>query len=301
MDTAGRHIEVRGTRLYVYDLGDTDAPALVYLHGGPGMGCHEFVHWQGPALSGRARLIAFDQRGSHHSDVLGAGEPLSEDDIVEDCEALRRALGPRSWFVLGHSFGGRIALRYAARYPGSVRGVVFENPVWSIESTQRFRMPVFAELYERHGRTRQAAACRDFAARPQDFADDPMGKRFLEGLAELGEAWYLYDRSGTGFLDGVGMARPHPAADATAAALLARGPQVTQDLRPLLAGLVMPARLIVGEADLATSPDQIESFAAVFGPEHVHRVGEAGHFVQGERPESHARLVLGFLDAVIGA
>ena len=35
----GTLVEVRGTRLFVYDVGRRDAPALVYLHGGPGMGC----------------------------------------------------------------------------------------------------------------------------------------------------------------------------------------------------------------------------------------------------------------------
>jgi proline iminopeptidase len=128
MDVQGRHVEVRGTRLYVYELGGPDAPALLYLHGGPGMGCHEFVQWQGTALAADVRVIAFDQRGFHHSDPLGTDEPLNEDVLVEDCEALREALGVESWFVLGHSYGGRLATRYAARYPGSVRGVLFENP-----------------------------------------------------------------------------------------------------------------------------------------------------------------------------
>jgi proline iminopeptidase len=124
----GRHVEVRGTRLYVYEFGDADAPALLFLHGGPGMGCHEFVRWQGAALGAGVRLIAFDQRGFHHSDPLGTDESLSEEVLVEDCEALRAALGVRSWFVLGHSYGGRLATRYAARYPETVRGVVFDGP-----------------------------------------------------------------------------------------------------------------------------------------------------------------------------
>jgi pimeloyl-ACP methyl ester carboxylesterase len=75
------------------------------------------------------------------------------------------------------------------------------------------------------------------------------------------------------------------------------GPEIAEGLRPLLAELTVPALLIVGEADLVTSPDQIEAFAAVFGPVGVERVGEAGHFVQGEQPEVYARLVLAFAAA----
>jgi proline iminopeptidase len=297
MDAQGRYVEVRGTRLYVYEIGDAEAPALLYLHGGPGMGCHEFVHWQGRALGRRLRLIALDQRSSHHSDPLGEDESLSEDVLVEDCEALREVLGVESWFVLGHSYGGRIALRYATRHPGGVRSVIFENPAWSIESSQRFRMPIFASIYESHGCAEAAKACRDFAASPDVFADDALRRELMGGLAQLGEAWYLYDRSNTGFLDGAGLEPLDPEADARAAGLLNAGPQISEDLRPLLAELTMPARLIIGEADLATSPDQIESFIAVFGPESVDRVGEAGHFVQGEQPELYTRLVLDFVGA----
>lgn len=279
----------------MYELGDADAPALLYLHGGPGMGCHEFVRWQGTALAAGVHLIAFDQRGFHHSDPIGTDEPLDEDVFVEDCEALREALGVESWFVLGHSYGGRLAARYAARHPANIRGVIFENPAWNIESTQRHRMPVFASIYERHGRLPEAQACRAFAASPDMFAEDPLRMDLIRGMERLGEAWYLYDRSDTGLLEAAALDRLDEEADTRAAETLYRDPLNSEDLRPLLGGLRVPARLIVGEADLVTSPDQIASFAAAFGPGSVRTVAEAGHFVQGERPEIYARIVLDFV------
>jgi proline iminopeptidase len=42
----GRLIPVRGTRLFVEACGDPNKAALVYLHGGPGTSCHEFMRWQ---------------------------------------------------------------------------------------------------------------------------------------------------------------------------------------------------------------------------------------------------------------
>jgi proline iminopeptidase len=299
MDGQGRYVEVRGTRLYVYEIGDADAPALLYLHGGPGMGCHEFVQWQGRALGRHVRLIAVDQRGFHHSDPVGEDEPLTEAVFVEDCEALRLALGVESWFVLGHSYGGRLALRYAAEYPGCVRGVLFENPAWNVASSQRFRMRALADIYRRHGRIREAEACRELAASANvfvDFPDDPLRLDLIGGITGLGEAWYLYDRSDTGFISRMDVEEPlHPEAEAGAEERLRADPLNAQDLLPLLAGLRKPARLIVGEADLVTAPDQIASFAAVFGRENVHRVEQAGHFVQGEQPELYTRLVLDFV------
>jgi hypothetical protein len=44
-----------------------------------------------------------------------------------------------------------------------------------------------------------------------------------------------------------------------------------------------------------TSPNQIEAFAAAFGPDSVKQVAGAGHFAQGEQPETYANLVLEFV------
>jgi pimeloyl-ACP methyl ester carboxylesterase len=41
-----------------------------------------------------------------------------------DAEALRQALGFDKWAVLGHSFGGNVALEYALRYPRSLSHLI---------------------------------------------------------------------------------------------------------------------------------------------------------------------------------
>jgi proline iminopeptidase len=48
-----RHVEVRGKRLFLDVRGDPTAPALLYLHGGPGTNCYGFMQWQGDLLSRR--------------------------------------------------------------------------------------------------------------------------------------------------------------------------------------------------------------------------------------------------------
>jgi proline iminopeptidase len=85
----------------------------------PGLAPNDFVQQQGGRLAKTVRLIAFDQRGVLRSAPLSHERPLHLDDLIEDTEALRRALGIRRWTLLGHSFGGHIALLYALRYPAS--------------------------------------------------------------------------------------------------------------------------------------------------------------------------------------
>lgn len=290
-------IAIRDTRLYVCDSGDPGSPPLLFLHGGPALGCHEFVHWQGEALGQEVRLIAFDQRGVHHSDPVDPDAPMTEDVLVEDCEALREHFGFESWHILGHSFGGRLATRYAARYPQRIRSVVFETPAWDVEATERYRLPVLADIYAAHDRDDQARACRELAGRADLFGDSyDMG--LLAGLDDLGVAWYLYDRSAGAMVEQAGRDRPDPQATARVALQLLSAADMFEDLTPLLSELAMPTRLIVGQADLVTSPTQIAEYTRRIGPQGVEVFERAGHFVQGEQPERYARSVLGFIAEV---
>ncbi len=186
-----RLIPVRGTRVFVMACGDPSRAALLYLHGGPGTNCHEFMHWQAARLGRALRLVSLDQRGVLRSDPVGEDEPLTEQILVEDCEALRQALGIERWAVLGHSFGGRLALRYANKYPARVTSVLFENPCWEV--TAPYRLPALAALYDDLGETALARECLELAVRPDMFAE---GWRLdlLAGLDARGTYWYLADQ-----------------------------------------------------------------------------------------------------------
>ncbi|MFF0266486.1 alpha/beta fold hydrolase [Kribbella sp. NPDC004536] len=122
--------EIRDTRLYVDQHGDADAPPVLFIHGGPGAGSYDFLKLQGERLSHSFHLIGVDQRGVQQSDPLTG--PVSELDLVADYEALREKLGIAQWSVISHSYGGRIALRYAAMHPDAISKVVFENPGWDM-------------------------------------------------------------------------------------------------------------------------------------------------------------------------
>ncbi len=106
-----------------------DKPYLVFLQGGPG--CESprptltdpgFPGWLARALEDY-RVVLLDQRGtglsSPVSEPLGSPADQAEylthlraDEIVEDCEDLRRHLGVSQWAALGQSFGGFTLLRY---------------------------------------------------------------------------------------------------------------------------------------------------------------------------------------------
>jgi pimeloyl-ACP methyl ester carboxylesterase len=80
--------------------------------------------WQLPVLESRCRVVAVDLRGHGRSEVMPPGA-YAPADFVADIESLIVTKHPGQKFILvGHSMGGQIAARLAARRPDLVSGVV---------------------------------------------------------------------------------------------------------------------------------------------------------------------------------
>lgn len=92
----GKLIKIRGKGLYVEEYGAKEIPLILYLHGGPGESCYDFTYHQKERLQNDFRIIAFDQRGVCRSEGIVDSENFSLDDLIEDCEALRKHLKMRN-------------------------------------------------------------------------------------------------------------------------------------------------------------------------------------------------------------
>ncbi len=102
-----------GTELFFVEVG-TGLPCLV-MHGGLGWD-HTYMHpWLDP-LGDKMHLVYYDHRGNGRSGRPPV-ETLTHAQFSADAEALRRHLGFDRVAVMGHSYGGFIALEYALRYP----------------------------------------------------------------------------------------------------------------------------------------------------------------------------------------
>ncbi|WP_243090690.1 alpha/beta fold hydrolase [Thermus neutrinimicus] len=121
------YIPVGEAELYVEDVGDEHAPALLVLHGGPGGNAYALREGLQDYLE-NFRVIYFDQRGSGRSLELPQDPRLfTLDALVEDTVALAEALGLERFHLLAHGFGALVALEVLRRYP-EVPGAVLLSP-----------------------------------------------------------------------------------------------------------------------------------------------------------------------------
>jgi pimeloyl-ACP methyl ester carboxylesterase len=107
-------VDVGGARLTYRSVGE--GPTLVVLHDGPDGDSRALV----PAVDALAedlRVVTYDRRGRGPGRSASQLEGLTPEQDVADLEALRRSIGAERIHILGHGFGGLLAVAYAAAHP----------------------------------------------------------------------------------------------------------------------------------------------------------------------------------------
>ena len=150
-------VPVEGGRIYVRVNGRLDGPRppILMIHGGPG-GTHAAFLNMLPLADERA-VILYDQLDSGRSDNPNDPANWRVARFVDEVDAIRRALGLSRLHVLGASWGGTIALEYAARRPAGLASTILESPLVSTRSWLADANALRGRLDE--GTQRTLAAC----------------------------------------------------------------------------------------------------------------------------------------------
>lgn len=127
-------------RVWTKRVGDNPRIKLLLLHGGPG-GTHEYFEAFNDYLPDAGiEYYFYDQLGSAHSDQPDEPELWEIPRFVEEVEQVRNALGldQGNFFLLGHSWGGILAIEYALKYQQHLRGLIISNMMASIPAYNEY-------------------------------------------------------------------------------------------------------------------------------------------------------------------
>lgn len=111
--------------MYLEECGNPDGIPVLYLHGGPGIGCaRQSRTFFDPDIY---RIILFDQRGAGRATPHAELRDNSTQHLLADIETIRTRLGIRTWLLFGGSWGSTLALLYAEQYPQHVSGLILRG------------------------------------------------------------------------------------------------------------------------------------------------------------------------------
>jgi proline iminopeptidase len=115
-----KYVKADGAELFCQF--DGKGEPLVVIHGGPGLS-QDYLLPQMSRLSENYFVIFYDQRGCGRS-TGELKESGNLDDFMNDIEAIRKEFGFEKISVMGHSWGGLLAMKYATVHPGCVKRLI---------------------------------------------------------------------------------------------------------------------------------------------------------------------------------
>jgi pimeloyl-ACP methyl ester carboxylesterase len=242
-------------------------PPVLLLHGGPGLG-FDYLRDLAEELAGENDVAWYQQRGQEPSAAEG---PYTVAADVGDAGRVLDALGWQRAYVVGHSWGGHLALHVAEAMPERLLGVLAVDPLGSVGDG---RWPEFDEEIFR----RTPEAVRERARELDELATAGAAndELRLEGMRLVWPAYFADpDR-----------APPMPELRIASERSAEMIPSIMAELPALEAGLLrirVPVGFVHGSRSpmpLAASTDGAERIPGAW----VEVVEGAGHFVWVEAP-----------------
>lgn len=143
-------VKTANGQLYYQTMGQGD-PVIV-IHGGPGMDQGYLLPGMA-ALAQKHQVVFYDQLGCGRSAATVIDEShITINSFVEDIETLRKALKFEKVTIVGHSWGGMLAMYYAVKYPKNIKKLVLMNTVTSagmeefLDEVEKRTMPSAGEF-----------------------------------------------------------------------------------------------------------------------------------------------------------
>jgi proline iminopeptidase len=267
-DVEGASIVVEADRL-------RENPVAFLLHGGPGAD-HTSYKPTFSALADRIQLVYIDHRGQGRS-ARGPRSTYTLDHNVEDLEALRQYLGLEKIIVIGGSYGGMVALAYAARYPKSVSHLIVYATVASFE---------FLAKAQRTLADRGTPVQRSIAQKLWDgsFESNDELKTYFDIMAPLYSHRPIV---GAGYADRI---LSYEATNEAFGGFLR-----TYDIRSELPKIIAPTLVLGGRHDWICAPEFSEEIASLIPQADLRIFENSGHMLRTDEPQKLLDAIAGFL------
>lgn len=259
-------------RIHGPEMSLPQAFPVVLLHGLMGFAANWGKIW--PALHGARPVLVLDQRGHGKSPKPKTG--YSPTHYANDLKALLEQLGWKKAHIVGHSMGGRVALRFCTLFPDSCASLTMEDSgALAREERVSWIQNLLGSIPTPFS-SREAA--KEFFA--GNFKDDPMTGGFLQMNLEPKDDgtldWRFY---------APGMKETIETGRAT-------------DAMPEFTALKIPTLLIRGSRSKEFPAEEAQQMLRARDGVTLETIEGAGHFVHAEKHKEFNLALSTFLEKV---
>jgi proline iminopeptidase len=263
-----------------YETYGASSPAtpVIVANGGPGLSHIYMLQndvWT--RLSRNRQIVFYDQRGTGKSKHVKPDASWGMDAQVADMEAVRAKFGFQKFDLVGDSYGGLLAMAYAAAHPERIEKLILSDsaaPAW--KDIVRVLPDVFPDVLE------QIAAREKASAGSPDSADQRIRNHFL--------MLFYSEANRDAYLAGVKDLESVPQVSAAV-----QKATRSLDLAPELPKFKFPTMVITGRYDMNVAPlTAWNIYKAIPGAKFVV-FEKSGHLPSYEEPDKYVRVVEEFL------
>lgn len=253
---------------------------IVFLAGGPGFDV-DYLEDAAKLFPAGYQRVFLEQRGTGKS----RPHPMDADNMslrlaIEDLEALRQHLGREKLTLAGHSWGGMLAMAYAAAHPDRVeRLILIGSGGPTREFLDYYQDNIDARL---HSEDIEAMTYWDNAAKRGVDAD----KAALESIKAIYPAFFFDRTQGLA----AAAAKPDGSYHADTNSLMMADIEKGYDLRVGLARVASPVLIIQGRQD-PLGDATAEEIHALLSASVIRYINQCGHFPWIEQPEKFKGIV----------
>jgi 3-oxoadipate enol-lactonase len=270
------HVDVNGCKLWYELKGSGDYLLQI---GGAGFS-HENFGFVTDAMAEHFTVIDTDLRGYGFSD-----RPVQKYTMevwADDCAVLLDGIGVERTHVHGTSMGGMVAIKFAAKYPEKVDGLVIDCASAKSDFMCRARFEIWKDIAKAYGMgSRSLALELATQATSRAFLDTPQGPEIIpviQGVLERNTSVEIFCA----------------ACDAMS----------EMDLEPDLPKIKAPTLVMDGDQDILTPLDQgpqgigNRAIAEAVPNAELYVIEGVGHTNLMEAPVLSTEVVVGFLDRI---
>jgi len=304
----GERIAANGTRIHMDLRGQrTNGAVILFLHGGPGSGLSSllgFRAYPGPLLERQHLIVYMHQRGVMKSAPVPAETQTIANHVADVhgvVQYLHQRFPRRRLILLGHSWGGVLALSYAARHPEApVDGLALVATPVCMARNETASYETALAWAKTNGRRRSQQVLERLGPPPYATLEQMMEhrrvtRRAIPRAEDPGTLTQLLDAGGFDSVD------PEWSQTELRIARTMFTELMATDLRSDVPGMRWPLLVFAGELDGTVMPGPMfEDLEKYGGPKRLLKFETGGHQLFMQEPQRFSDEVSHFIAGLAG-